>query len=189
MKNQSQRQALRTLASMVSLTQAYHPTLPDREVRDVIVGMMRILSDAARAARGALTPSAGHRLLAHTQSETIWMLDALVSGKSFRYTYSTRDVFGDWKTGKWQQIETGSLCDLWIARLFELVDRVAIDKIRQCPDPDCGRYFVKVTRKRYCSTRCQRRVYMRQLRATARAERAREISTRRRRVTRGSRKR
>lgn len=36
------------------------------------------------------------------------------------------------------------------------------DRVRTCPE--CSRLFVKVTRKEYCSTRCQSRVYMRTLR-------------------------
>jgi hypothetical protein len=36
---------------------------------------------------------------------------------------------------------------------------------------DCGKVFVRVTRKRFCSQQCQSRLYMRQLRAKERAER------------------
>lgn len=50
---------------------------------------------------------------------------------------------------------------------FNLIDRVvphvALEALRSCPG--CGRAFVKITRKRYCSPRCQTRTYMRQRRA------------------------
>ena len=40
-----------------------------------------------------------------------------------------------------------------------------------CPAPECGKAFVRVTRKRFCSQKCQSRIYMRALRAAERAER------------------
>lgn len=51
--------------------------------------------------------------------------------------------------------------------VFNLVDRVlphvALEALRACPG--CGRPFVKVTRKKFCSAKCQSKVYMRQWRA------------------------
>jgi len=51
--------------------------------------------------------------------------------------------------------------------VFSLVDRVlphvAIEVLQPCPG--CERAFVKVTRKRFCSPRCQSRSYMREWRA------------------------
>jgi hypothetical protein len=49
-----------------------------------------------------------------------------------------------------------------VARLLEAVD---LGKIRACPANNCGRMFVKVTKKEYCSTRCQSRTFMQQYRA------------------------
>jgi hypothetical protein len=53
--------------------------------------------------------------------------------------------------------------------VFTALQEVGPDRIRACPE--CGQIFVKVTRKEYCSTRCQSRVYMRQMRAAERAAR------------------
>jgi hypothetical protein len=33
-------------------------------------------------------------------------------------------------------------------------------RLRLCPAPDCGRAFVKIGRREFCSTRCQRRVFL-----------------------------
>jgi hypothetical protein len=63
--------------------------------------------------------------------------------------------------------------------LFDLTNRlllnVALEALQVCPG--CGKAFVRVTQKRFCSTRCQSRIYMRQMRADERAER--EALTRR----------
>jgi len=45
----------------------------------------------------------------------------------------------------------------------------AIEPLQICPG--CGKAFVKVTQKRFCSTRCQTRIYKRKKRAEERAER------------------
>lgn len=51
--------------------------------------------------------------------------------------------------------------------VFNLVDRVLprveLEALRVCPS--CERAFVKITRKRFCSARCQSKTYMRQWRA------------------------
>ncbi len=46
---------------------------------------------------------------------------------------------------------------------------VPLETLQRCPA--CGKAFVRVTRKRFCSTRRQSRIYMWQLRAAERAER------------------
>jgi hypothetical protein len=69
--------------------------------------------------------------------------------------------------------------------LFDQTNRVlpsaALEALQLCPG--CGKAFVRVTQKRFCSTRCQSRIYMRQKRAEERAEKERFIgqSTRTRR--------
>lgn len=45
----------------------------------------------------------------------------------------------------------------------------ALEPLQICPG--CGKAFVKVTQKRFCSTRCQTRIYKRKKRAEERAER------------------
>ena len=59
--------------------------------------------------------------------------------------------------------------DLLFDQTNRVLPNVALEALQVCPG--CGKAFVKVTRKRFCSTRCQSRIYMRQLRADERAER------------------
>jgi hypothetical protein len=42
---------------------------------------------------------------------------------------------------------------------MRLLETVGAEKVLACPE--CGRLFLKVTKKRFCSTKCQSRVYMR----------------------------
>lgn len=50
--------------------------------------------------------------------------------------------------------------DVVLYQTLTIVDAVGIDRLRLCPAPDCGRAFVKVGRREYCSPRCQRRVFL-----------------------------
>jgi CGNR zinc finger len=58
----------------------------------------------------------------------------------------------------------GSPRDRFLYRVIRLLDELGIEKLHTCPAPKCGRLFFKVTRKEFCSTRCQSRVYMRRYR-------------------------
>ena len=73
-------------------------------------------------------------------------------------------------------LTNGSPRDRFLYRVIRLLHDVGFDKLRTCRRPDCDRLFFKVTRKEFCSTRCQSRFYMREYReasATRRKERAR----------------
>jgi len=61
--------------------------------------------------------------------------------------------------------------DMLVYLLVCLLKTVALDHLRLCPAADCGKAFVKVTKKRYCSSTCQSRDYMRTFRAKEKAER------------------
>jgi len=63
----------------------------------------------------------------------------------------------------------GTPRDLLFDQTNRVLPNVALEALQVCPG--CGKAFVKVTQKRFCSTRCQSRIYMRQLRADERAER------------------
>lgn len=65
----------------------------------------------------------------------------------------------------------GSPLDLFAYQLVRVLETGGAEKLLACPAPECGRIFLKVTKKRFCSQRCQSRIYMRQLRADERAER------------------
>lgn len=59
----------------------------------------------------------------------------------------------------------GTPVAMLLYKVFRLLDDVGPNRLRNCPAEDCGRAFVKITRKEYCSTRCQKKIYMRNYRA------------------------
>jgi hypothetical protein len=60
---------------------------------------------------------------------------------------------------------TASLRDRFLFRLIELLNAQGAEKLRVCAAPGCGRVFFKVTRKEFCSARCQSRINVRRWRA------------------------
>lgn len=59
--------------------------------------------------------------------------------------------------------------EAFLFRLVWLLKQVGTNRLMKCPaalttGEECGRLFLKVTRKEYCSTRCQARVNMREQR-------------------------
>jgi hypothetical protein len=67
-------------------------------------------------------------------------------------------------------IVLGSPFDRLPYLIIRLLEAVGVEKLRTCAAPDCGRMFLKVTRKAHCSARCQSRVYMRALRQQQREQ-------------------
>lgn len=66
----------------------------------------------------------------------------------------------------------GSVGDVFYYQIARVLQAAGANRLRTCPAEDCGRLFVKVTKKAYCSTRCQSRIYMRHRReAERRADR------------------
>jgi len=53
----------------------------------------------------------------------------------------------------------GPALDRFLYQMGRVLEEVGPDKLRKCPA--CDRLFVKVTKKRFCSQRCQSRTYMR----------------------------
>lgn len=41
-----------------------------------------------------------------------------------------------------------------------LIEAAGAERLRCCPAPNCGRAFVKIGRREYCSAECQRRVFL-----------------------------
>jgi predicted RNA-binding Zn ribbon-like protein len=62
----------------------------------------------------------------------------------------------------------GSPRDCVMSLAVRLLTTTAVHRLRRCAAPDCGRVFVKATVKDFCSTRCQSRTYMREMRARER---------------------
>jgi len=69
----------------------------------------------------------------------------------------------------------GSPLHLLEYQLKEVLEAVGLGKLRVCPSTACGRLFLKVTKKEFCSARCQSRTYMQKRRAEERAEKERFI--------------
>lgn len=65
----------------------------------------------------------------------------------------------------------GSPTDRFAYQLVRVLETGGAAKIEACPAPGCARIFLKVTKKRFCSQRCQSRIYMRERRAAERAAR------------------
>lgn len=63
---------------------------------------------------------------------------------------------------------SGQAIETFKYQLIRLLESVGVEKIRKCAAPDCDRIFVQVTRKEFCSTRCQSRIYMRSYKPPAR---------------------
>jgi hypothetical protein len=59
----------------------------------------------------------------------------------------------------------GSLRDKVVYRLMSLLAETGLDRLLSCPASGCGRLFLKLTRKEFCSSRCQSRSYMQRFRA------------------------
>jgi hypothetical protein len=76
-------------------------------------------------------------------------------------------------------VANGSSRDRFRYRLIRLLEDVGLDKLLLCKRKDCKRLFFKMTRKEFCSPRCQSRQYMRNLRAEEREERLRRGGRRR----------
>jgi CGNR zinc finger len=72
-------------------------------------------------------------------------------------------------------IVNGSPRDVVMDYSYRLLQADRSNTVHACAAPDCERLFVKVTRKAFCSTRCQSRTYMRAMRAAERAEREKSI--------------
>jgi hypothetical protein len=55
----------------------------------------------------------------------------------------------------------GPLRDVFLHQFYGLLSSVGTDRLLLCPSPDCGRAFLKIGRREFCSERCQRRVFIR----------------------------
>lgn len=82
-----------------------------------------------------------------------WDMPATQAQLSLRHQYGRLKTFfiGEWPNTIW----------VTIAGLLEDFS----DRIRRCPDPDCGVLFLRVRKQEFCCLKHARRVYMRRYRA------------------------
>jgi hypothetical protein len=66
------------------------------------------------------------------------------------------------KPGQVKWAINGPARDVLLYQTKTLLDRLegGLDRLRQCPAPDCRRVFVKIGRRDYCSERCRQRVFL-----------------------------
>lgn len=114
-------------------------------------------------------------LLGALQSRAFSLLHLLVTVKPVRNLAIAGDLqlsFYAVREGSSVRVMVmGSPLDRLLYQIIRVLEVIGFDKLFECPAPECGRLFLKVTKKRFCSQRCQSRIYMRQLRAAERAER------------------
>jgi len=55
----------------------------------------------------------------------------------------------------------GKPLDRIVYRFVRFLEDFGLEKLRVCKRSDCGRLFFRITKKEYCSRRCQSRDYMR----------------------------
>ena len=67
-----------------------------------------------------------------------------------------------------QVIDVSPIADRFLNRVIRSLEDVGLENLQVCQAPlagsddaTCGRLFLKVTNKEFCSTRCQARTYMR----------------------------
>lgn len=86
----------------------------------------------------------------------------------------SRPLAGYVPARKDEVLDVSLIPDRFLNRVIRLFEEVGLDKLQVCQalqpgrdDAICGRLFLKVTRKEFCSTRCQSRTYMRGYSQTA----------------------
>ncbi len=57
-------------------------------------------------------------------------------------------------------VTNGEPRDVTLYLAAAIAQEAGVDRLRCCPAPDCGKVFVKIGRREFCSFTCQRRVYI-----------------------------
>lgn len=119
-----------------------------------VADLDRLTGDAIAAFR-ALTPEQTERLRADLRSCLRALGGADVSGQ--RPIHVTLHPL---RVGARLRLDvSGTPRDVVRYLGISLAEQIGPDRLRVCPAPDCGRAFVKIGRREFCSTRCQRRVF------------------------------
>src|SRR5690349_24240221 len=112
------------------------------------------------------------------RDELLSLLNAAITGERHRVSVQiARQIWRDARVSKDVMISTSSPLtrDLVLYQTTELLRRVGVNNLRSCPAPKqdgiCGRLFIKVTKKEFCSKKCQARVWARARRAEEAQER------------------
>jgi hypothetical protein len=57
----------------------------------------------------------------------------------------------------------GSARDIFWFQVVSLLRTAGVRTLRSCKDPNCKRLFLRINKRESCSTRCQKRLYMREV--------------------------
>jgi len=68
------------------------------------------------------------------------------------------------KGSKIRFVVHGSPLDRFQYQIVRVLEQAGAHRLLSCAAPDCDRLFLRVTKKKYCSARCQSRIYMRDFR-------------------------
>jgi hypothetical protein len=108
------------------------------------------------------------------QREGLAVLDGLAQGGSFTVAGDlVLSFYAIRRDGELSIDVLGSPLDRMLYQIIRVIEKVGADRLLRCQAPDCKRLFLKVTRKEFCSTKCQMRMYMRGKRADEKKERER----------------
>ena len=100
------------------------------------------------------------------------VLDALVRTRTITLSGELLLTFvGRVKGTRLRVAPQGALLDMFLYQTMRVLESVDVTRLQTCAATDCRRWFVRVTQKKYCSSRCQSRIYMREARAEERRER------------------
>ena len=148
--------------------------LSSADLRAVSDGLNDFFAGMRGAVRGKPVPIAA---LAEAQGETNKLFRSLVKSGVFvgpvLQLQPTVMRPGLLSSSRWgAQVVSGmngSLRDRVLYRMIELVQELGVEKLRECPAPECRRLFFKITQKRFCSSQCQKRIWAREKAAADRA--------------------
>ena len=145
-------EALRSIAEVFEFVQAPTPTDPkDADVKTVMGIQSETRNLLRELARDGYT---GYEL----NVSGILMMRPERGGSSRRIVRSMMNT------------DSMSVRDRFLHRVIRLLEGVTATQLQVCQAPQagsedpCGRVFLKLTRKEFCSARCQSRAYMRKLR-------------------------
>jgi hypothetical protein len=127
----------------------------DTVVRDLhaavdayVEGLVQSLRRTLRAQVGA--EESGYLMLTHAR-----LIARPQQGRGYRFEIDAGEI----RTPNTFTVNVGVMLVLQVLRLLQFV---GVTRLKIC---DCDRLFVQVGKRRFCSERCQTRVYMRRFRA------------------------
>jgi CGNR zinc finger len=142
--------AVRALRALVALAEDERVS-PETIAR---TGRAYILP-ASLAALRALTPPQAHALKRQLRD----FLHAMAASDAAEQRFQVAFVAAGGPAGIVLFAE-GDPREVLLYQASTILQAIGTDRLRRCPAPDCGRVFVKVGRREYCSDRCQRRVFV-----------------------------